>query len=195
MLSFYLTAIADVDEKITFEKIYYNYRKQMIYVALSILENNNDAEDAVHTVFCKIAEKHMKTVQTLNDEQDLRCYLLKAVKNTALNMKRDSKNTVSLEEIDDVADGDDNDFLDEICSKAMYSELLNAIKNLSKTYSDVLYLHFVLEMKVNDIAEFLNRNKDTVKKQLVRGKKLLIESISVKRGEENDKSRSVTSVS
>lgn len=195
MLSFYLTAIADVDEKITFEKIYYNYRKQMIYVALSILENNNDAEDAVHTVFCKIAEKHMKTVKNINNEQDLRSYLLKAVKNTALNMKRDSKNTVSLEEIDDVADGDDNDFLDEICSKAMYSELLNAIKNLSKTYSDVLYLHFVLEMKVNDIAEFLNRNKDTVKKQLVRGKKLLIESISVKRGEENDKSRSVTSVS
>lgn len=195
MLSFYLTAIADVDEKITFEKIYYNYRKQMIYVALSILENNNDAEDAVHTVFCKIAEKHMKTVKNINNEQDLRSYLLKAVKNTALNMKRDNKTTVSLEEVCDVSDGSDNDFLDEICSKATYSELLNAIKNLSKTYSDVLYLHFVLEMKVNDIAEFLNRNKDTVKKQLVRGKKLLIESISVKRGEENDKSRSVTSVS
>lgn len=41
-----------------------------------------------------------------------------------------------------------------------------------------MYLHFVLEMPAADVAELLNRNLHTVKKQLVRGKKQLTEILN-----------------
>lgn len=38
-----------------FDEVYRHYRKQMIAVAKSILNNDEDAKDAVHDVFCCIA--------------------------------------------------------------------------------------------------------------------------------------------
>lgn len=65
MLVFYLSLITDEGEKILFEDIYYSYRKQMMTLALSILENNEDAEDTVHDVFVAVASKHMTTLSNL----------------------------------------------------------------------------------------------------------------------------------
>lgn len=46
-----------VDKRKLFDEVYRHYRKQMIAVAKSILKN--DAEDAVHDVFCCIASSHI----------------------------------------------------------------------------------------------------------------------------------------
>lgn len=40
-------------------------------------------------------------------------------------------------------------------------------------YRDALYYHFVLELSVHETAKLLNCKVSTVKKRLVRGKKLL----------------------
>ena len=55
-------------------------------MANSILKNTDDAEDAVSTVFLKIATKNWDIVNSINNKTDLRNYLLKATKNTSLNM-------------------------------------------------------------------------------------------------------------
>lgn len=44
-----------VDKRKLFDEVYRHYRNQMIAVAKSILNNDEDAEDAVHDVFCCIA--------------------------------------------------------------------------------------------------------------------------------------------
>lgn len=186
MLSFYLSLIDNENDRKLFEIIYYSHRKQMFMLAMSILKNEHDAEDLVHDVFCTIAEKHIHIFQTITNEQDLKNYLLKATKNRALNVKRDKKLHISLYESETVLNEEvnlnDNSFLDVICNKMTYQELVETIRSLDKKYEEVLYLHFVLELSVTDVAEILNRNIHTVKKQLVRGKKLLIESLKVNEG-------------
>lgn len=169
-------------------------------LAVSILENEDDSEDLVHDVFCTVAEKHLNHLQTIKNEQDMKNYLLKATKNRALNMKRDKKQYISLHESEAVLiskeDLNDNGFLDTICDKMTYRELVEAIRSLDKKYEEVLYLHFVLELPVAEVADLLSRNIHTVKKQLVRGKKMLIEKIGVDEGvtKSDDKVRSEESL-
>lgn len=87
MLVLYLTYIDNDRDKKKFEEIYYNYRKQMAKVAMSIIQNPSDAEDIVHDVFFNIATRHMDTIHSIADATDLRNYLLKSTKNTAINRK------------------------------------------------------------------------------------------------------------
>lgn len=48
------------EEKSLFEQIYLEYRGLMFHVAYEILHNEQDAEDAVHQAFVKIAENIKK---------------------------------------------------------------------------------------------------------------------------------------
>lgn len=185
MLTIYLNLIDNDNDRSLFERIYYSHRKQMLTVALSILKNEDDAEDLVHDVFCNIAEKHIQTLQKIKNEQDMKNYLLKATKNSSLNMKRDTKRLILLNESETVFSKenlDDDKFFDMICGNLSYQEIISAIRSLDKKYEEVLYLHFVIEMTVPEVAEILSRNKQTVKKQISRGKALLLEKLSINGG-------------
>lgn len=91
MLLLCLTFIDDVSEKNLFENLFFSYRKQMICLALSYVHNNEDAEDIVHDVFLKIAQRYMPIIKEIDNETDMRNYLLKATKNAALNRLRKEK--------------------------------------------------------------------------------------------------------
>lgn len=178
MLILYLTLLEDAEDKSLFEKLYYSYRKQMITVAQSVLQNNDDAEDTVHEVFLRIAVRYMDIIRSIEDEKDLRNYLLKATKNTALNMrqkkKRDVSHTVSEEYLDDVEDIGEKDFVETICERMDYEKVVAAVQNLREPYREALYYHFVMELSVPETAKLLNRTKTATKKQLLRGKKMLM---------------------
>ena len=52
----YLQMIDAPEDKHKFEILYTEYRGLMFYIANQILNNKQDAEDAVHTAFVSIAE-------------------------------------------------------------------------------------------------------------------------------------------
>lgn len=56
MMIVYLQMIDTPEEKSKFEKLYYAYRGLMFHVARQVLNNDQDAEDAVSSAFIKIAE-------------------------------------------------------------------------------------------------------------------------------------------
>ena len=180
MLVLFLSYLDNTEDKRYFEKIYYSYRKQMYFMAFSILENKPDAEDAVGKVFLRVAQKNWKTVCKIHNDTDLRNYLLKATKNTALNIlgskkrEKDFFDSYSQKNNNSKYYSDD-DFLDYICSKYDYNRAVEAITNLSERYRNVLYYHYVLDMTVKETANALNQSEDTTKKQITRGKKLLID--------------------
>lgn len=97
MLVFYLSLIDEEKDKDKFEELYHSYKNQMTYVAMSVLHNETDAEDIVHDVFVKVATRHMDTVNQFSDEVDLRNYMLKATKNTAINWKEKRKDIYTLQ--------------------------------------------------------------------------------------------------
>lgn len=179
MLILYMSFIDDQSHRRLFEEIYLNYRKQMLLVARSVLRNETDAEDVLHDVFLKIAKKHMSRISKIENHIDLRNYLLKATKHTALDHLRkhqnekvifDAANVLNQKNVADIAD---DELLDKVCCGIEYKRIVDAIVSLDEIYRDALYYHFVLEMSVPEIAKLLDCKTSTVKQRLVRGKKLL----------------------
>lgn len=179
MLVLYTTYIEEKQEKRKFEQLYYAYRKQMMSVAMAVVYSQADAEDIVHEVFLNIAAKHMNTVREIADERDLRNYMLKSTKNTALNWKKKHRRLVFFEkDVDDAEQAlelTDDKFVEYLCEKMEYERVVEAIKQLDSKYQNVLYYHFVMEIPVPQVAKSLNQSLSTTKKQLVRGKKKLLQ--------------------
>lgn len=180
MLALYLAYLDDESDKKLFEEIYLSHRKQMVILAITILGSEDDAQDAVGDVFLRIAQKNWDTVKQIKNNTDLRNYLLKATKNTALNkIKATKKDNVSLDtviefDISGIDNLTDNSFLDTVCTKFDYEKVLHAIGSLSEKYRDVLYCHFIMEITVHETAKALNQSVSATKQQLVRGKKMLL---------------------
>lgn len=177
MLALYMTFIDDEKNKPKFEIIYYTYREKMLLMADSVLHNRQDAEDAVHDTFIKIA-RNMKSIGEPESNKTL-SYVLKATKNTAINLHDKNKsndNRIYFDNIDDISD---HEFLDKLDISENYNKVVQAILKLDDKYKDVMFYHFVQEMKVSEVADLLGRKKSTVKQQLVRGKKLLLETLDI----------------
>lgn len=156
------------------QQIYEKYKNRMYISALRILKNPQSAEDAVHDAFVAIA-KNIKKLQD-TDSLSTASYVIKAAKNTALNMAKKSSDekTVPIYELDIASD---ESLLDEICTKENYTIIVSSIMALDEKYRDVLSLYYLNELTVGEIAVALSRKETTVKQQLVRGRRKLIETI------------------
>lgn len=187
MLALYLAYLDDDKDKELFEEIFNSYKNQMVTLALSMINNKSDAEDAVGDVFLKIAQKYFDVVRGIKDETDLRNYLLKATKNTVINkIKQKKKDNVSLDTVieynmDNIENLSDDNFIEFLCNKIDYEQIIEAINSLEEKYRYVLYYHFVMELSVPQTAKSLNQTLTTTKKQLVRGKKILLNLLDIKR--------------
>ena len=159
------------------EEIYYAYRKQMFCLARTLLSNDADAEDAVHTVFLQISEKRLSAVSKIQDPGDLRNYLLKATKNTCLNLLRSRRRTVALEEWMPGTTLSDSEFMEWLCIRAEAEHLRRSIDALPEHYRQVLYCRFVMELSVQDVAALTGKTVGVVKMQLSRGKKKLLQML------------------
>lgn len=173
MLLFYMSLINNDDDRTKFEILYNKYRKRMVYTAYSVLGNNEDAEDAVHDTFIKIA-RNMNSVGDPKSNETL-SYVLKAVKNTAINLSKKNATRSKHMQSQDMENISDSAFLDKLRIQENYEEVVKAIRSLNDTYKDVLFYYFVEGMKAKDIADLLGRNKATVQQQIIRGKKKLLE--------------------
>ena len=191
MLTLYLAYLDDVNDKKLFEEIYYSYRKQMVTFAITLLGNEDDAQDAVGDVFLRIAQKNWDTVRAIENKSDLRNYLLKATKNTSLNkIKGKKKENVSLDSVTEydiagIKNLSDDTFLEVICSKFEYDKVVEAIHSLNEKYRDAMYCYYVMEMTVSQTAKSLTQKLSATKQQLVRGKKMLLDLLG-KKGDENN---------
>ena len=153
--------------------IYENYRNRMYIAACRVLDDPYKAEDAVHEAFIAIS-KNVRKLEAI-DSVSTASYVIKAAKNTALNMIKKQNREVAL--VLDENEADDDSLLDEICSKENYRAVVNAILSLDEKYRDVLSLYYLNELTVAEIAQTLSRKENTVKQQLARGRRKLINNI------------------
>ena len=172
MLALYMSLIDSEDDKSKFEILYASYRKRMVYTAYCILGNKEDAEDAVHDAFLKIA----RNVRAIGDpgSAEALSYVLKAAKNTAINLSQKNAARRRHVRLEDAENLSDVRFLEKLHLHENYGAVVEAIRSLEDTYKDVLFYHFVAGMQAKEIADVLGRKKSTVQQQIVRGKKKLL---------------------
>lgn len=124
MLAIYLSMLETNEEKNQFEQLYIKYKQDMYAVAYGILKNKEDAEDAVHQSFLKIADNFSKVSQIPCHE--LKAYIVIICRNTAINIYRQNQNRAEHStELFETEIVDESYF-----EKQNYDELLLAIKQL-----------------------------------------------------------------
>lgn len=174
MLIMYASLIEDPVSIPVFERIYNDYRLQMLYVAKKILANDADAEDAVQEAFTAIASQINSL--PIDNPKLLKTYVLTAARNAAINIRDKSiaRNNESIVCIDDHMLGSDDRLFEQVMKRLDYDVLMNALLKIPLKYREVLLLRYVYEFKHREIARLLGRKQCTVHQQLTRGKKLLI---------------------
>lgn len=134
MLSFYLAVLDTDEDRSDFEKLYLEHRQTMYKVAFSVLNNREDAEDAVHKAFVKIADNFSRVKKI--PEQEITAYLVITVRNAAINIYNRNKRAAENNDV----------FLDENITVNVdyfenidYDELVKTISKLPQIYKDVIF--------------------------------------------------------
>ena len=166
MLMLYFALIDSEADQLRFSDIYSNYQKQMLLVAKRILHSDEDAEDAVQIAFLGIAQRI---------KSRLRAYVLTAAKNAALSLLPQKKRQDNMLDIDELPIASDEDLFVKVMQSQDYDTLLRAARMLPAPYREVLLIICVEGQTVAASAAILHRKPGTVRQQLNRGKKLLID--------------------
>lgn len=147
----------------------------MYYIAVSVLHDQYDAEDALHNAFIAVA-KNIDKIADINSDETA-AYLFRAAKNTALNIYSKRRRLSEREILDDNSYNadriSDNELIDE-AEKLQFEEVISCIESLPGHYRTVLGLHFCQGYTAPQIAKTLGIKISTVKQRLVRGKKMLL---------------------
>ncbi|MGN1303636.1 MAG: RNA polymerase sigma factor [Oscillospiraceae bacterium] len=174
MLGFYLALLDTAEEKSRFEELYIKYKQDMYSIAYSILHNAEDAEDAVHQAFLKIANNFEKVCEI--PSQEIKAYIVIIIRNVSINIynsnKRKSEHITELN--DKIAV--EVDFLEQF----EYEHLVKAISELPQLYKDIVYLYYLEEFSAKEIAKMLDITADAVWKRAERAKKMLKEKLERK---------------
>ena len=172
MINIYLSALETDEDKAEFENLYIKYKQRMYAVAYKILNNVEDAEDAVHNAFLKIADK-FEIIKGFSC-QELQSYIVIIIRNTSINIYRKNKrDSEYLAELDDNHLTVNVNFFENIDR----NELIQTISSLPLIYKDILFLHYVNKYTTKEISKMLDISLDTVWKRIERAKKLLKQEI------------------
>ena len=169
MLLVYLSALDTQEEKDFFEDMYRNCRGKMYSIAYGGLGNKEDAEDAVHIAFLKLADQLKNLLQ--KSRQDLKRYIVITIRNTSITIyNRNKKNAQRLEALNDDMPDNDNVFKFEA---SQIEALQIALPKLPQKYKDILTMYYYMEMSAGEISKTLDISVDNVWKRLSRARNML----------------------
>lgn len=163
MLAFFLAVLENDADRRKFTEIYEQYHVQVESTAMRILQNQQDAEDAVQNAFMQVIQ-HFEKIYEI-DCKNLPFWLISIVKNEALMILRKRKRIVRIEDWDSVAAKAE--------SVTDYPELVQLFSKLPETYRSVLEMRFLLDYSGKEIAKKLGISESAVNTRVSRGRILL----------------------
>lgn len=161
----YTMMIETPEQKSCFEEIYQKYKGLMFHVAYRILENEADAEDAVHQAFVKIAENIHKITEPVCGKTQ--SYVVTITEHQAIDFWRARKKFSDVEDIEEqvglaVAPPEINGAAD-------------CILKLPPRYRHVIFLKYTQGFTNAEIGKLLDITTENAAKLDQRAKKKLYE--------------------
>lgn len=148
--------IIDMEENV--ESIVREYSGTVYKIAISILMNKEDAENAFQEVFIKLYNKAPK----FENETHRKAWIIRVTVNMCkdiLNKKKNSKEEEIYEEIPMLEKESDDTF--------------EKVMQLKEKYKIVIYLYYYEGYQIFEISKILDTNESTIKSQLVKARELL----------------------
>ncbi|GAA0090372.1 sigma-70 family RNA polymerase sigma factor [Paraclostridium bifermentans] len=135
-----------------------NNQESFYKVAYSYVKNQDDALDIVHDSICKALSK----LDSLKDEEAIKPWFYKILINSSIDYIRKNSKYVTLEE---------ELLFDEYNSNDTYTDidLQRALEKLPEEYRVIIVLRYFEDMKIDEIANVLSQNTNTIKTKLYTG--------------------------
>lgn len=162
-----------------FEELIKEHKKSAYNIALRVLRNVEDAEDASQEALIKI----FRSIKNFNMESTFRVWMYRIVVNTCIDFKRRKNiNAISIDEKIDLGSGkefqreiaDDSNNPDALIDKNYNTQLVNdAINKLEDSFKTIVILRDIEGFTYKEISEILSCNLGTVKSRLSRARKSL----------------------
>lgn len=162
----YLQMIESQADKEKFERLYTRYRGLMLHVALRILHDQQDAEDAVHQAFLSIL-KNLKKISEVNCPET-RSYIVIIVERKSIDLLRAGQRIVPFTE--DAGAGLEVPPPDD-------HGLADAMARLPARYREILLLRFDNGYTTRELAKLLGMSQSSVQKLIWRAKQALRETM------------------
>ena len=161
----YLQMLETAEERSKFEQLYERYRNLLFLVANKILENEMDAEDAVHEAFITIA-KNFSNIGEI-ECPETQAYIVIIVRCRSLDIARNKSRRPHTFYEDDIG-GTMVDYDGPIA-------LASCLARLNPRYRDALLLKFRHGLSTKEIAAVFRISKDGAEKLIQRARKKLEE--------------------
>lgn len=136
-----------------------NYGNMLYRIALCVLCDKDDAEDAVQDAFLKFLTK----APEFESEEHKKAWLIRVVTNISKNISilRIKHRTLDINELEYVGVVDED------------KDVFEAVMSLPVKYKIVMILHYIEGYPTKDISEIINISDAAVRKRLQKGRELL----------------------
>ena len=143
---------------IIIEEIVEKYSNMIIQIAYQNVFNKSDAEDITQEVFIKL----MKNIGIFASEEHMKAWIIRVTINLSKDYNKSfwNKNTTSIDEELKYYNKETQDTFKEI-------------EKIKPEYRNIIYLYYYQGYKINEIAEILSMNSNTVSSYLTRARKEL----------------------
>lgn len=157
------------------EEIYRIHGSLMLRVAMDVLHQKEDAEDAVQNSIISMA-KHVDILGRVEDYRTI-SYICTVVRHAAIDIyRKKGKGDASYDEMAAEPAGV-FDMERKVCEEEGVNRIVVAINKLDEGYREVLSLFYLNELSPREIADVLNRPYNTIRSQISRGRKMLCQSL------------------
>lgn len=138
----------------------------MYSVAFSILSNESDAADAISESIYRA----YKNLDTLNNIYSFKPWLLRIVRNCAVELVRSNKKLLSIDDFEIEESSSENEIVTALT-------LRKAVDQLKQPYREVVVLFYFEDLTIAQISKITGTSVVTAKQQLSRARKMLREML------------------
>ncbi len=149
------------------DEAYANYADMLYRLALTYMQNSDDAQDAVQDVFLK----YMTAAPFLRDDEHERAWLIRVTVNRCCDLlrRRKIRSYVSLDEVPETAADD---------TALESSDLMHTLSKIPEKNRGAIVLHYLEGFSVDEVAKMLGISVSAVKMRLARGREALKDLLS-----------------
>lgn len=178
----FLSLLDSEEDKVTFQEIYEKNCMLMLHMAMKILGQQQEAEDAVHEAFLSLA-KHYSRYKKRN-AGEMRALCLIMTKNKAIDILREKRHLCdeAIETLNLYEDNAGDQPESVVIGQEQADVVRRALRELPEILKCVLELKYYLEYSNREIAGILDIPIKTVEMRLYRGKQKLKEVLKNETG-------------
>lgn len=157
-----------------FSPLYNALFDDLMHYGWRLSRNQEVVEDAIQDLFLKLYQKSF----TLNDTSRLKPFLFRALKNTIYNqLIRNARSTeLNIENLEFTLSYTIEEKLFSQDKYALTDEVKNIMDSLTERQKEIIYLRFIHDMTIDEIAQIMDINTQSARNLISRSLQKLRES-------------------